>query len=88
MVESAAAAGEGDADGVGGACRLLRGMAMCWSMSCAQGQDESSYAQAIRNDIAGTCPRLGEVLAKCDDAHDMKRFALYAAKLDSLYEIG
>jgi len=60
---------------------------MCWSVSCAQGLDESSYAQAIRNDIAAR-PELGEILAKWDDVHDMKRFAMYAAKLDSLYGIG
>jgi hypothetical protein len=35
--------------------------------------------------IVGTCPGLGEVLAKWDDAHDMKCFTMYAAKLDSLY---
>ena len=61
---------------------------MCWSVSCAQSRDESSYAQAIRNDIAGARPELGEILAKWDDVHDMKRFAMYAAKPDSLYGIG
>jgi len=61
---------------------------MCWSVNCAQGRDQSSYAQAIRNDIAGTCPGLGKILAKWDDAHDMKCFTTYAAKLDSLYGIG
>ena len=62
--------------------------AMCWSVSRAQGRNEFSYVQAIRHDIAGTCPGLCEVLAKWDDAHNMKRFAMYAAKLDSLYGIG
>jgi len=41
-----------------------------------------------RNDIAGARPELGEILTKWDDVHDMKRFAMYAAKLDSLYGIG
>jgi len=49
------------------------------------GRDELSYAQAIRSDIVGARPGLGEVLAKWDDAQDMRRFAMYAAKLDSLY---
>jgi len=66
---------------------IARGV-MCWSVSCTKGRNKSSYAQAIRNDIAGTYPGLSEVLAKWDDAHDMKRFAMYAAKLDSLYGIG
>jgi len=46
---------------------------------------ESWYAQAIRNDIVGTCSGLGEVLAKWDDADDMKRFARkFDMKLDSV----
>jgi len=88
-VESAAAAGADDVDGVGGelADYCEGGCVGPWSMNCTQGRDESSYAQAIRNDIAGTCPGLCDVLAKWDDVHDMKRFAMYAAKLDSLYGI-
>ena len=84
VVESAAAAGEGDVYGMR-ACRVLRGKKMCWSVSCAQGRGEPSCAQAIRNDIVGTHLVLGEVLAKWDYAHDMRRFAMYPAELDSLY---
>jgi hypothetical protein len=49
------------------------------------GRDELSYAQAIRNDIIGMRPEFGEVLAKWDDAQDTRRWAMYAAKLDSLF---
>ena len=39
----------------------------------------------MRNDIIGMCSGLGEVLAKWDDAHDMKRFARkFDVKLDSV----
>lgn len=50
------------------------------------GRDELSYAQTVRDAIvaAGTRPELDGVLAKWDDAQDTRRFAMYAAKLDSL----
>ncbi|OAX37673.1 FAD/NAD(P)-binding domain-containing protein [Rhizopogon vinicolor AM-OR11-026] len=51
------------------------------------GRDELSYAQGIRNDIIGMRPSSGldEVLAKWDDGQDTRRWAMYAAKLDSLH---
>ncbi|KAJ8585472.1 hypothetical protein M405DRAFT_936001 [Rhizopogon salebrosus TDB-379] len=44
------------------------------------GQDDLSYAQAIRRNIVGIHPELGEVLTKWDDAQDTGRWAMYAAK--------
>jgi len=77
--------GEDDADDVGGklADCCEGGRYLCWSVTCARGRDESLYAQAIKKDIAGTCPGLGEVLAKWDDAHDTKRFAICVLQMYS-----
>ena len=46
---------------------------------------ELSYAKLVRSEIIQASPDLEDILAKWDDEQDGRRFAMYGAKLDSLY---
>lgn len=48
---------------------------------------ELPYAQEVRAEILQAAPGLGGILAPWDDEQDTRRFAMYAAKLGSLYAL-
>ncbi|KAG0700320.1 FAD/NAD(P)-binding domain-containing protein [Suillus ampliporus] len=49
------------------------------------GRYEMGYARSLREDVVRARPGLGEVLARWDDEQEERRFAMYAAKMESLY---
>ncbi|KAH0826341.1 FAD/NAD(P)-binding domain-containing protein [Lanmaoa asiatica] len=48
---------------------------------------ELPYATEVRAEITRAVPELGDVLASWDDEQEVRRFAMYGTKLDSLYAL-